>query len=136
MPEFIDDGSPDGATFGREGGKIGLYGGSPVARPTITAATTSVVSLAYLRARISRLEQALLSLGIVAFDGLSGPIVPDPDEPFPPESYAVIYGGLPAYYGEDEAIYQDEDVLPPGEEAGSLYGEYVLQYGEKLALYE
>lgn len=131
MPEFIDDGSPEGVVFGREGGKVALFGGEPVDRPVV-AAVEGPVSLFTLRARIASLEQALALLGAVAFDGESGPSIPDPEPG--EESYTVLYGiGFIAYYGEDEAEYRDE--VPSGAEEGSLYGEFWIYYGENIAVY-
>lgn len=130
MPDFVDVGDDEGAILGREGGKIALYGNEPVRKPIITAVSTSSVTLAYLRSRIGKLEQALALLGIIAFDGQAGPDVPD--EPTP-QSYAVIYGsGVFGYYGDDEATYQDPD---SGVTEGSLYGSLYIRYGDIIAVY-
>lgn len=134
MPDYIDDGGDEGAIFGRHGGKIALFGGTPMEQPVLSALSTSSATLAYLRARIGRLESVLYSLGIVVFDGMSGPAVPD--TPPPEDVFGVLYGeGFVGYYGDDEATYQDAEPAPGEDDVSSLYGEFFVRYGDDHAVY-
>jgi hypothetical protein len=43
-PYYVDDGSPDGAILGRDGGKAGFFGTTPVAQQVVTGSITTTIS--------------------------------------------------------------------------------------------
>lgn len=67
----LSDSNPDGTRLGQAAtDKIGFFGlATPIARPSVTAVTTTTATTALNETRISRLETALVNLGLIATDG-------------------------------------------------------------------
>jgi hypothetical protein len=67
---YVGLGNDDGTNFGRSGDKIGFYGlATPIVKATITRKTTVTTSVASLKARVAKLENALSNLGLVGLTG-------------------------------------------------------------------
>lgn len=67
----LSDSNPDGTRLGQTStDKIGFYGlATPIARPSVTAVTTTTATTTLNETRVSRLEAALVNLGLIATDG-------------------------------------------------------------------
>lgn len=67
----LSDSNPDGTRLGQTSSdKVGFFGlSTPIARPSVTAVTTTTATTALNETRISRLESALVNLGLIATDG-------------------------------------------------------------------
>lgn len=64
---YVDNGDDDGAILGRTSGKVGFFGTTPVAKPTITTVATTTATTTLLETRVRRLQAALEQLGLVSF---------------------------------------------------------------------
>lgn len=68
--ENLTQNSPDGTQIGISANeKLGFFGATPVARPSITPVTTATATTALNETKIDRLYAALRSIGIIATDG-------------------------------------------------------------------
>jgi hypothetical protein len=67
----LSDSNPDGTRLGQASTDlIGFYGlSTPIVRPAVSAVATTTVDTTTNELRISRLEAALVNLGLIATDG-------------------------------------------------------------------
>lgn len=64
--QYLDDAGPDGAVFGQSiTAKIGFYGKTPLARPSVTWPNTATATTTLNEAKANRLMAALVSLGLI-----------------------------------------------------------------------
>jgi hypothetical protein len=64
--EQIGYGSPDGAQVGSStGDKLGFFGATPVARPSVTWPNTGTATTTLNEAKVNRIMAALVSLGLI-----------------------------------------------------------------------
>jgi hypothetical protein len=63
--EQIGTGGTDGQRLGVTGGKVGFYGTSPVARPSVTWPNTGTATTTLNETKCNRLMAALVTLGII-----------------------------------------------------------------------
>jgi len=64
---WIGTGTPDGTVVGRSDDLLAFYGGTPVAKQTVTSVGTTTATTTLNETRIGRLETALGALGLVTF---------------------------------------------------------------------
>lgn len=65
---YLDDGNDDGTVLGQSStAKIGFWGKTPVARPSVTAVATATATTTLNETRIVRLYVALKSAGIITY---------------------------------------------------------------------
>jgi hypothetical protein len=64
---YLDDGNDDGTVLGQSAtSKIGFYGlTTPIVQPTLTAVSASAATTTLNETRITRIQTALVSLGLV-----------------------------------------------------------------------
>lgn len=68
--ERLDYGSPDGCQIGGAAtDKIGLFGATPVVRPSITAVATATATTTLNETKINRLYAALRTIGLIDTGG-------------------------------------------------------------------
>lgn len=64
--EQVTYNSPDGAQVGKdENEKIGFFGKTPIARPTVTWRNTTTATTSTNKLRINRIYAALINLGLI-----------------------------------------------------------------------
>lgn len=64
--EYVGDGRPDGTVIGRTSSeKIAFYGGTPVARPSVTWPNTATATTTLNETKVNRIMAALVSIGII-----------------------------------------------------------------------
>lgn len=64
--ERVDYGSPDGAQFGGAAtDKIGFFGATPVAKPSVTWPNTGTATTTLNETKVNRLKAALETLGLI-----------------------------------------------------------------------
>lgn len=63
--EQIGTGGLDGQRLGVSGGKLGFYGTSPIARPSVTWRNTTTATTTTNKVRIQRIYTALVNLGLI-----------------------------------------------------------------------
>lgn len=63
--EQIGTGGLDGQRLGVTGGKVGFYGTSPVARPSVTWPNTATATTTLNELKANRIMAALVSLGLI-----------------------------------------------------------------------
>lgn len=59
----LDDGNPDGAQLRNT--KMGFYGATPVARPSVTWPNTGTATTTLNETKVNRLMAALVTLGLI-----------------------------------------------------------------------
>ncbi|HEY4689752.1 MAG TPA: hypothetical protein VIK33_10600 [Anaerolineae bacterium] len=59
----VDDGNSDGVQFNNT--KVGFFGATPVARPSVTWPNTATATTALNEAKANRIMAALVSLGLI-----------------------------------------------------------------------
>lgn len=62
--EYVTSGGSGGAVVGRDGGKVGFYGATPVTFQTVTQQTTRTTTA--LRTDLDRIYSALSNLGLIS----------------------------------------------------------------------
>lgn len=67
----LSDSNPDGTRLGQSSTDlVGFYGlATPIARPSVTAVGTTTATTTLNETKISRLQTALVNLGLIATDG-------------------------------------------------------------------
>lgn len=63
--EYLGTGGTDGSVLGRDGGKVGFYGATPIAKPTANLATTATATTTALETSINSCLLALKNLGLI-----------------------------------------------------------------------
>lgn len=63
--EQIGTGGLDGQRLGVTSGKVGFYGTSPVARPSVTWPNTATATTTLNETKVNRLMSALVTLGLI-----------------------------------------------------------------------
>jgi hypothetical protein len=63
--EQIGTGGTDGQRLGVSGGKVGFYGTSPVARPSVTWPNTGTATTTLNETKVNRIMAALVTLGLI-----------------------------------------------------------------------
>jgi hypothetical protein len=63
--EQIGTGGTDGSRLGVSGGKVGFYGTTPIARPSVTWRNTTTATTSTNKVRIQRIYTALVNLGLI-----------------------------------------------------------------------
>lgn len=62
----LSDGGPDGTSLGQSStDKIGFFGTTPIVKPSIAAASSSVATTTILETRVAGIITALAALGLV-----------------------------------------------------------------------
>lgn len=62
----LSDGGPDGTSLGQSAtDKIGFFGTTPIVKPSIAAASSSVATTTILETRVAGIIAALAALGLV-----------------------------------------------------------------------
>lgn len=62
----LGDGGPDGTVFGTSSEKIGFYGATPIVKPSVAAASSSVATTTILETRVAAICTALANLGLIS----------------------------------------------------------------------
>lgn len=65
MAHQVDDGDDAGAILGRDGGKVGFYGTSPVTQPSVTWPNTGTATTTLNETKVNRIMAALVNLGLI-----------------------------------------------------------------------
>lgn len=64
--QYLDDAGPDGAVLGQtSSAKVGFWGKTPVARPSVTWPNTGTATTTLNETKCNRLMAALVSIGLI-----------------------------------------------------------------------
>lgn len=61
----LADGGPDGTQIGISTEKLGFFGATPIVKPSVAAASSSVATTTILETRVAAIITALSDLGLV-----------------------------------------------------------------------
>ena len=63
----LSDGGPDGTRLGQSStDKVGFFGATPIAKPSVAAASSSVATTTILETRVAAICTALANLGLIS----------------------------------------------------------------------
>lgn len=65
VQQLADSGS-DGTCLGTSSGKVGFFGATPVTKPSVAAASSSVATTTILETRVAAICTALATLGLIS----------------------------------------------------------------------
>lgn len=63
----LSDGGPDGSRLGQSSSdKVGFFGATPITKPSVAAASSSVATTTILETRVAAICTALADLGLIS----------------------------------------------------------------------
>lgn len=62
----LADGGPDGTQIGKSADLLGFYGATPIAKPSVAAASSTVATTTILETRVAAICTALANLGLIS----------------------------------------------------------------------
>ena len=65
--QYLGDNGPDGVSLGKSSTElISFYGATPIAKPSVAAASSSVATTTILETRVAAICTALANLGLIS----------------------------------------------------------------------